>query len=194
MAEFQIFEPGIEVNGETVYAIVDGMEIIKNEALTILSKHGIDNPQPGQWYSQDAWLRAFKTISESIGRKTLYAIGRKIPENANFPPEIDDIFKALSSIDLAYHMNHRRKGKVMFNPQTGEMIEGIGHYGFEKTTDRSIKMVCENPYPCDFDRGIITTMAHKFKPQSGGFPSVIHLDDEPCRRNSDHSCTYLVDW
>ncbi|MCP4600325.1 MAG: hypothetical protein GY847_07300 [Proteobacteria bacterium] len=194
MAEFKAFEPGIEVNGETVYSVVDGMGLFRSQALEILNNHGIRDPQPGQWYSQESWLEAFKTIAESIGRQTLYTIGRKIPENANFPPEIDDIFKALASIDFAYHMNHRRKGAVMFNPETSDMIEGIGHYWYEKLSDKSIKMVCENPYPCDFDRGIITTMAHNFKPETGDFPSVIHVDDMTCRKDGALACVYLVEW
>lgn len=179
MAQFKAFAPGVKVNGETVYAIVDGLGLFKAKALEILADKGIENPQPGQWYSQQAWLDAFKVISETIGANTLYNIGLKIPANAQFPPDIDNIEKALSAIDMAYHMNHRG----------GE----IGTYGFEKTGPKSVKMVCKNPYPCDFDRGIIEAMAKRFKP-AGSVVVVKHDDSAPCRKKGQEACTYLVTW
>ena len=108
-------------------------------------------------------LRAFKRIAESVGESKLYAIGLRIPENAKFPPHIKTIDDAVASIDVAYHMNHRKAGKVMFDPATGAMLEGIGHYGYKKLGPRSIESVSANPYPCSFDRGIITTMARRFE-------------------------------
>jgi hypothetical protein len=51
---------------------------------------------------------------------------------AQFPPQIKTIDDALGAIDVAYHMNHRINGKVLFDPQTGKTAEGIGHYVFEK--------------------------------------------------------------
>ncbi len=194
MAQFKSFNPDVEVNGETVLSVVDGMGAFKEKAAKYLADNGISNPAPGQWYAQQSWLNAFKAIAESTGEFTLLNIGKKIPENAKFPPEINDIEKALAAIDVAYHMNHRLKGEVMFNPATGVLKEGIGHYGFEKTGPKSIKMVCNNPYPCDFDRGIIDSMAQKFKPQGTSFVKVKHDDSQPCRKKGDDSCTYLISW
>lgn len=191
---FVAFDKKAEVNGETVLSIVSGMEMFKKEALEILKKNGIDDPKPGQWYSQQAWLDAFKTISEKLGISTLFLIGKKIPENAQWPKEIDAIQKALPSIDVAYHMNHKIGNEPLFNPQTGAMKEGIGHYGFELTGPKSAKMVCNNPYPCDFDRGIIEAVAQKFKPADSIGISVKHDDSQPCRKKGKDSCTYLVTW
>lgn len=194
MAEFVALDPKAEVNGETVFAIVDGIGALKNQALKFLQDNGIINPQPGQWYSQQSWLNAFKSIAESTGVFTLFNIGKKIPENAQFPPEINTIEKALGAIDIAYHMNHRINGEILFNPQTGVMKEGIGHYKSEKISDKQIKMVCNNPYPCDFDRGIIESMATKFKPDGASIVMVKHDDTCPCRKKGADSCTYIVSW
>lgn len=194
MAQFIAFNSDVEVNGETVLSIVDGMGIYKDKAIVFLSDNGIVNAQPGEWYSQQAWLDAFKTISEVTGAFTLFNIGKKIPENAQFPPEIDNIEKALSAIDVAYHMNHRLNGEVLFNPGTGEMKEGIGHYGYEKVEDKLVRMVCDNPYPCDFDRGIIEAMAQQFKPADCPLVMVQHDDSQPCRKKGDDSCTYIIKW
>ncbi len=179
MVMFKAYQPGVEVNGETVLSVVAGMGAFEARALQLLAECGIKNPQPGRWYSQQAWLDAFKQISDTIGPNTLYQIGTKIPENAQFPPDIDSVEKALASIDVAYHMNHRK----------GE----IGRYNFTKTGETTGRMVCPNPYPCDFDRGIVEAMARRF--QGAGRRVVVRHDDKaPCRKKGGDSCTYHVSW
>jgi hypothetical protein len=180
MAQFVGFAEGVEVNGETVYAIVDGMGAFKSKALDILARNGIRDPKAGNWYLQQSWLDSFKEIAETLGDNTLLAIGRKIPENAKFPPQINTIEKALLAIDVAYHINHRK----------GE----IGHYHFSSTGPKSAKLVCRNPYPCAFDRGIIEAMAKRFKPKDSMLATVKHDDSCPCRKKGADSCTYTVAW
>lgn len=194
MAQFVAINNDVEVNGETVLSVVDGMGAFKERALKILADSGITDPKPGQWYRQQYWLDAFRRISESTGNYTLFNIGKKIPENAQFPPEIDDIFKGLSAIDVAYHMNHRIGNTPLFDPKTGTMQEGIGHYRFKKDGDKKVTMECNNPYPCDFDRGIIEAMAHRFKPSGASIVLVKHDDTAPCRKKGHESCTYHVTW
>jgi hypothetical protein len=177
---YRAYSPLVEVNGETVLSVVDGMGAYKTKALQILKDNGIDNPRPGQWYSQQNWLNAFKTIAQSIGTSTLLQIGKSIPENAKFPPEIDNIHKALAAIDVAYHMNHRN----------GE----IGNYKYEKINDKSVKIICKNPYPTDFDKGIIESMAKKFKPQGTLFVKVTVDATQPQRNQGGESDTYIITW
>ena len=86
MAQFKAMAPDVEVNGETVLSVVDGVGAFKSAAHRILSNNGIADPQPGQWYPQQSWLSAFKEIAETTGENTLYTIGLKIPENAAFFP------------------------------------------------------------------------------------------------------------
>lgn len=179
MAQFRAFSPNVEVNGETVLSIVDGMGAFKPRAMKILEENGIKEPRAGQWYRQQSWLDAFKAIAESLGGTTLFAIGKKIPENAQFPPQINQVEAALAAIDVAYHMNHRG----------GE----IGAYKFEKTGANTGKMVCPNPYPCEFDRGIVEAMAKKFAPKAFAV-KVEHDDSCPCRKKGADSCTYKVTW
>jgi hypothetical protein len=179
MKTFVASSPKVEVNGETIYSVIDGMGVFKTTAIKILSENGIVDPKPGQWYSQQSWLNAFKNIAEKVGESTLYSIGQKVPENAKFPPEINDIHKALSAIDIAYHMNH----------QNGE----IGEYKYEKTGERSAKITCTNPYPDEFDKGIIVTMGKKFAP-SGVAVSVKIDDTKPTRAKGSDTTTYLVSW
>ncbi|HCC08356.1 MAG TPA: hypothetical protein DEP72_09400 [Clostridiales bacterium] len=180
MAIFKAYSSNVEVNGETVLSVVNGVGVFKKQSIDILAKNGINDPKPGEWYSQQAWLDSFKEISEKIGAKTLNVIGKAIPANAKFPPDIDNIDKGLSAIDMAYHMNHRG----------GE----IGHYTYTKTGDNSGKMVCTNPYPCEFDMGIIEAMAERFLPSDSIMVTVEHTDSHVCRKTGAESCTYVITW
>ncbi|NPA68037.1 MAG: hypothetical protein GXO50_05450 [Chlorobi bacterium] len=192
MAQFIAFEEGITVNGQTILSVVDALDKAKAKdiALEVLAENNLENIEAQKWYKQEDWLNTFKTISEEMGETILYFIGKSIIDNAEFPPEIDNIEKGLKSIDTAYHMNHAKNGTPMFNPETGEMTEGIGHYTVTEISKNKIKMVCENPYPCDFDRGIITAMARKFEQLAE-----VKLDTSvKNRKDGADSSSYIISW
>jgi len=170
----------VEVNGETVYSIIDGMGAFKAKALKILAASGIIDPKPGQWYKQQAWLNAFKLIAEEIGSLTLYSIGQKIPNNAKFPPGIDNIHKALASIDVAYQMNHRNGF--------------IGNYHYEKTGENSAKITCTGPYPDIFDKGIISSMTARFNPGNPANAKIYMDESLPVRMKGGDSTTFIIEW
>ncbi len=193
MAQFVAINPSVEVNGQTVLALVSGLGPFRSKGIEILKECGISDIKPDEWYSQQGWLNAFKHISENIGSSTLLLIGKSIPDNAQFPPEINDIFKALSAIDIAYHMNHRLNGHTLFNPQTGSMTEGIGHYHYKKVSDNEIEIRCDNPYPCDFDRGIVMQMANRFRPAYAR-TRIGHDESKGCRKKGDENCIYTISW
>jgi hypothetical protein len=194
MAQCVALTPGVETSGEGVLAVVEGMGVFKARALKILAEHGISDPRPGEWYPLQPYLDAFRVIAETIGPVTLCAIGRRTPECAIFPAAIDSVEKALAAIDTAYHMNHRLAGRVMHNPRTGKITEGIGHYRYARLGERKVRMTCDNPYPCDLDRGIIEALAMRYKPADSLFVTVTHDDSAPCRKRGGESCTYYVEW
>ncbi|MEL7001960.1 MAG: hypothetical protein AAFN93_04400 [Bacteroidota bacterium] len=193
MKQFVAENPDIEVNGSTVLSVVDGMGAIKNIALRILWENGIEVPKANQWYSQQRWLDCFKELSCNVGPNTLFGIGLAIPDNAIFPEDIDSIQKALESIDVAYHMNHRLHEKILYDSLSGEKLVGIGNYKYEETGQYSANIICDNPYPCEFDKGIITTMARRFRPK-GAKLIIKHRDELGCRKHGHDSCTYTVTW
>ncbi len=180
MSQFKAIDPRVEVNGQSILSILKGMASFQKSAVQILARHGLTDIKPDGWYNQQAFLDSFKEIYEKIGESTIHAIGLKIPESAQFPPSIKTIEDALKSIDVAYHLNHRQ----------GE----IGHYLFTKTGEKSARLVCGNPYPCDFDRGIIEAMAQRFKPADAFLVQVQHDDTKPCRKQGADSCTYNISW
>jgi hypothetical protein len=179
VTQFEAVSPKVEVNGAAVLSVVEGMDTFKKTALDILARHEINNPKKERWYLQQSFLDAFQEIAEKIGPVTLQRIGSKIPETANWPPKIRTIEEALASIDVAYHINHRG----------GE----LGRYRFEKTGKKSGRFVCDNPYPCAFDFGIIKATAYRFGGKDA-MPVVKHDDTQPCRQKGGESCTYIISW
>ncbi|MDR1867771.1 MAG: hypothetical protein LBQ77_05860 [Treponema sp.] len=196
--QFKIFEPNIEVNGSTVFSIIAGLGYFTNLSRRYFSQVGIGTVINKQlhvdlngWYPQAAWLEAFENIANQVGDRVLFNIGLSIPAHAQFPPWVKDIHSAIQSIDVAYHLNHRKNGKELFNLKTGFMAEGIGHYGYSKgLKENQIISISNNPYPCAFDHGIITAMAQKFNP----FATVTHDDMAPCRKKGADTCTYNIAW
>ena len=197
--QFNQLEAGVEVSGESLGAIVDGFKKYPSIASKYLAKFGLSKSESAQplvvdrsrWYPLKDWLSAYEGIAQEVGYNSLYSIGKSIPENANFPPHINDIYSAIASIDVAFHLNHRKDGVVMFDATDGKMLEGIGHYSSQPVANENkIVCVCDNPYPCDFDRGIIAAMATRMERQA----RTVHDADAPCRKKGGPSCTYVVWW
>jgi hypothetical protein len=192
MVMFKVFEQGMNVNGQTINSIAEAFSSVKFIVDSYFRQTGLPKNseiKDTEWYSQQAYLDAFKLIAERVGTTTMFTIGKKIPENAQFPPDINNIEKALASIDIAYHMNHKNaSGQVLFN--NGTMLEGIGHYDYTKLPGNKAEIKCENPYHCDFDKGIITTMATRFNQNA----KIKHDDSKGCRKTGSSSCHFIVEW
>jgi hypothetical protein len=192
------FESKIEVHKVSVVSVIEAFKMFPEVPHRILSKHGVGElspdgryaPPENDWHPVEPILAAIHEVSNTIGRYKMFDVGKLIPKNVVLPPTLRDIHACIQSIDVHYHLHHRKNGQVMFNTATGAMLDGIGHYGYTPKEDRRIVSVCENPYPCDFDRGILLGMARLFEPRA----RVEHVDSEPCRRDRAPSCTYEVIW
>jgi hypothetical protein len=193
LSVFVALADGVEVSGQHILSMVNCLGNHREKAVLILEEHGITGLEPRKWYSQQTWLDCFKLIVAPFHRNTLTLLGRKITENAIFPPEINVIGLALQSIDWAYHLHHRLDGVVMMDYVSGKMHEGIGHYYFEETAPNKAVIICNDPYPCDYDRGIIDSIAFRFRP-NGSHPKVTHDSADHCRNNGGDFCTYIVEW
>ncbi len=194
MKQYKAINQNVEVNGQTILSFIDALGSMRDIGFKILRDNGIDNPQKGEWYLQQKWLDAFTYIGSIADSSTLYEIGSAIFGNAEFPPEISNVHEALSSIDVAYHLNHRLDGEVLFDDEKKEKKDGIGNYRYKLIDDKKVEMICDNPYPCDFDRGIIYSMAKKFKPNDAYFVKVEHDKESSCREKGDKHCSYIISW
>jgi hypothetical protein len=179
MAIFRAYDATTEVSGESVVSLVEGTGVWAASAKRMLSENGIADPKPGQWYSQQAYLNGFKTVAQKTGPAVLRNIGRSIPDRAKWPPEVNTVEAGLNSINVAYHMNHR-KGKA-------------GNYTFTKINSKSAIMVCDNPYPDNFDYGLIESVAKKFC--KAGDNVTVKIDEKkPQRDKGAESTTYIIEW
>ncbi len=192
MAEFKVFTEGVEVSGEAIFSFVHGLEAFHPDALGILARHGIVDPQPGQWFSQQAFFNAFREIADQIGVNALFSVGQHVPDNARWVEGIQSIERGLISIDIAYHLNHRLRGQVLYDEQTETMFEGIGHYRAERIDHNHLWVICENPYPCAFDKGLVSAVAERYKSRSTQIVTVAHDMEHECRTRGDDSCRFII--
>ncbi|MDY7229356.1 hypothetical protein [Hyalangium rubrum] len=146
--------------------------------------------KPDGWYPLDRFLRVFDRIHAEFGNFTLRQVGVHVPKNAVFPPQVTDLLSAFKTMDMGYYMNHGYKGQPLFNPDTGEMKEGIGHY---KPTvgavANRITVESTTSYPCPFEEGMVTALAQRFKPTA-----IVTHDKSNCRSRNGSSCVYSVSW
>lgn len=177
MAEYVAFEPGVEVRGVTILSVTKGLG---DAAVPVMKKHNFHPFQEDGWYNLQAFLDMFRELK--IGNfLNLVAIGMNIPDLVVWPPEIIGVHAALSSIDVAYHMNHRG----------GE----IGSYHYTPTGEREGVMVCNNPYPSDFDYGLIYRTVQKFREDSSSAGMTVKRDDTiPNRKTGGDECVYHITW
>jgi hypothetical protein len=189
----------IQVNGASIYSIVMAIKsftVLVNDLMVAMKVQTRDASgalmlDPNAWYPMDDYLPVYKKIDMLLGGRGLEKVGSYIPQNSVFPPHVKDIHSALGSLDVAFHMNHRKDGRDMFNPATGEMLEGIGHFTYQPVAGKNeARMVCDNPYPCRLDQGIIKGMAQRFEPQA----TLTHDPDQGCRQKGGASCTYVITW
>ena len=180
MAPMTMTVSGVEVSGETVLAIIKGMGGFRKRLRHVLAEHGLDKPKPNHWYSQDELLGVFDAIAAGAGPFTIFNMGTRVAEDTELPAGIDSVEKALAQMDAFYRGGHR-----------GEKVDG---YAFEKTGENSGAIVCKTPYPCDFDRGLIETVAQRSRPRGSRNVTVEHDDSAACRKRGGDRCTYLVRW
>ncbi len=172
---FEASSPAVEVDGRTVLSVISGM-MIRSVGIELLRREGILEAKIESWFSQQAWLNVFRAISERLGPDTLYSIGYRIPTSATFPDHrMKDVATALESIDIAYHNAHRN----------GE----IGCYEYKQIMDGTYQIRCNNPYPCDFDLGIISSLVERFR--GSQIYAVSHVPGV-CRKLGGAECRYQV--
>jgi hypothetical protein len=196
--QIKSFEPGIEVFGPGASAWVEAFKLFPSVVLKRLVSHGIAAYRNGEiyidrtaWYPLENWLAAFQDIADSLGPRALFQVGQNAPSFVVLPPTMTDIHSCMAGVNIGYHMNHRKNGRPMFDPEQGTLLAGIGDYGCTTVPgERRMIIRCDTPYPCDFDRGILLGFARRFEKTA----EIEHMETAPCRKKGKDSCTYMVTW
>ncbi len=190
---------GITVSGSSTITIIDAVkgfsvlveELMKTMNIQTRNAEGKPVVDPKAWYPLESYMPVYKKIETLLGGRGLEKVGSMIPQFADFPSNIRDIHSALAAINVAYHMNHRKDGRLMFDPATGEMMEGIGHVRYQPVAGKNeVAMVCDDLYPCRFNVGLIRGMAQRFEPKA----TLTHGPDQNCRLKGAPNCTYVITW
>jgi hypothetical protein len=197
--QFKSFEPGIEVWGVMLQWAVAGFRILPDTGMRYLARHGLIAPGADgklrldldAWYPMETWLTCYEALTREVGSNVMRDIGRALGANGHLSTHIKDLDRAMAWLDKGYHLHHKKRGKLMFDAATGEMLEGIGHYHVQRVPgEPKITVVCENPYSCDFDHGLLIGYANRFNPRS----RVDHDARLPCRKSGADSCTCVITW
>ncbi|WP_306055226.1 hypothetical protein [Natronococcus wangiae] len=156
--------------GESVSSFV-GKQITSK-----LAEYGLEDIESDEWYPLKIPLAMLYDMRDEYGEVRMRNMGQNVPEHVEFPPELSEVEDALQGINQAYTQNHRGTE--------------IGSYEFRNEGPNEGVMICENPYPCEFDKGLIKGVAKKF---ADSYVTVEEVGDQ-CRSDGDHRCEYRVDW
>lgn len=170
MPEYIAFNPEAKVIGQAILGIA---RALGDEGQPILKRHGLENVQPNQWYSQQAWLDALREVDQG-DMFDLIAVGKQVATHVPLPAEVDSITSVLMLIGATYAHNNQNCP---------------GHTTPEIVGDKHLKITVYNPYPHNMVYGVLYGFASRFEPHA-----IIRYDnDEPCPTEADE-CIYHVTW
>lgn len=158
---------------------LEGTGVPWSQVLDLLGQAGIREPVAEGWYGLEPYMAFLAQVDALHGREALQAMGRAIPDTSRFPPELDSLERALRLLDVAYQVNHRG------GP--------IGRYQVRLLEPGRAEMLCETPYPCDLELGILERLVERFDrgdPQTG----VLHRPGPLCRRLGARGCLFDLRW
>jgi len=194
MAQYKSYTESAEVNLEAILSVVNCLKVGKEIRNSILLKHNIDI-EKDQWFKMQDWLDAFKEIADVLGEFNLFLTGKAVIETAILPP-MNNLREALGALNIGYHMNHRINGLPAFNPETGELLEGVGNYNVVSFDEENRKAVIQHtsPYPWRLVLGVITEFASRYSPL--GSDSKVEIDEsEKSKKLQEQDCyTFLITW
>lgn len=180
MAQFVAHHHTAEVSGSSMLPIIQSIGEI---AAPVLHAHHLDHVQPDEWYPQQEFLDVFYDLSQGSYQATfnLVAVGMRIGDQAQFPPEVDSIEAILHTLDASYHRNNR---------------DQVGGWDVYATAPNEMICISSTPYPADLEYGMVYSLVRRFRPVGVNF-TVYHepdIEGEPNRKNGGDRCMYRVVW
>lgn len=181
MKEFECPDPNVTVHRGGIDAFLAAFGAYRVRGEKVVLRHlGITelDRSPNATYSVARYLGAMRELQDQFGTDFLFKVGTFIFENDVRPPGLDSIEAAMSVTNDRYYSNHQNaEGK-------------IGGYYWTKTGERAGKLVCDSPYPCAFDHGLLASTCKRISQTA----KVSHDEAGPCRHKTGEQCTYLVEW
>ncbi|MFY9260673.1 MAG: hypothetical protein WAO71_09220 [Gallionella sp.] len=183
MAQFISFDKNVEAVGLGILSIISAFpEYGREHVDQLLKDNNIVNITPEKWFKVQGLLNTFKSFATTYGPNTLFNIGVTLFEDAKLPPHITDLKSGLEFVGEIYRMRHR-----------GGNSGYVELRSFDAAAQKAVVEYC-NPYPCHFERGIVTACARKFKPKDANFIDVQLDKEKPSRLDGADSSFYVVTW
>lgn len=172
--EFVCADRQAVVRAANVRATLEAFSFAPSIGHRFIAKHKLrfDELTPERFVPIQGWLDALKEIQRTVGVSVVRAVGSRVVENAEFPPQFSTVESTLESLDDIYYRNHR-----------GE----VGHYRFERQCD-SLIVRCETPYPHHFEWGLLEGICQR--KAARGRRYVVSCEPGPV--GSDLTCTLTV--
>ena len=180
--KYQSFDPAAEVDGYSMLSLIQCLR--KEEIHPFLVRHGLTNIEPEKWYPVQKWLDVLSDLAEVRPGQAMFdfvAVGMKIMETAQFPPELAAMPFAQVVMGLAEnHPTHHRNG------YTGKLTCELVGYNHAKITVRA-------PYPDDMWYGIMYGAAKRYLPHGTSF-TVFYDEAEPRREQGGEYTIVHIKW
>ena len=196
--EWKVEDPTVQSSGACLQSMVDAFgefkiavsKLLVESGVGELGRDGVVRIDPSAWYPIRIELDTLRRMRDRVGENAIFQVGARIPANIALPPAVVDVDTALASLDVAYHMNHGRNGAPLFDPRTGTMGDGIGHFRHKWTGTQEAVVTAPGPFPCSLNRGIVTGLVRRFEKRA-----TVELDaTRPSLGSGGATSTYLVRW
>jgi hypothetical protein len=171
---------GAEVRSGTARALLNALGILSQETQRILNAHGLPTLTQQEWYPVQTLLQCLSDIRSQMGPYTLHSLGRHSAQHIAFLPTEVSFLAALLSLNELYQTRHRGPGE-------------LGGYHCRAQGGRSAHVRCDNPYPCEFDQGMLESLFERFRPPESFRLRLAHAP-EGCRTQGARACLYHLQW
>jgi hypothetical protein len=181
MREFECADETITVGQGVVEAFIDAFGPHRARGEQVVRRHlGVDEvgADTDQRVPVVRLFGAMAELQDQFGGRFMRQVGSFVFDKAVFPPGIDTLGKGMSVINDAYYMNHSENAAGR-----------IGGYRWQAAAGREGTMLCDGPYPCAFDLGIVDTIARRFE-----LTAKVFHETGSCRARGDAACFFGVRW
>ncbi len=179
---YRATRPDAKVSGELLQTFINGSGLFSNALKETLASHGIKVVRLGEWYPQQNFLEALRTIHKLIGavilKQTGFHIGQSLALPANLA-DLNDPLQALKGVGNVYHFHHRNC--------TGDTLK------FEQIGDARAKLIMDTPYPDEFELGIFNGFLDRMAAVISGYSVEIDEAVAPRSQNGCVTC-YVIRW
>jgi hypothetical protein len=182
MAQFKVFSPHSEVSSKMVRMTLDAVHGRESQMNEIFVRNHLYHSLEERWHPMQNYLNALKEIYEHLGPTPLFDFGKFFPKSFIFSGQHYTLEDLIHKLNAFYHNLHKGSD--------------VGYYKlvhFDKE-HKEARIECRNPYPCYFDRGILTVISKLSKPVDARFIHVWLSKNSPSRLSGDDVSYYSIEW